>query len=1635
MDPREVDAIVQRLVANPHDQEALAYAHQAGTSDPRGYATLLERVGRETPDPAYASHWLSEAANVWATTLGDAHHAAEVLLLAVVKDPTQDVAAERLAQLYREKGDVKGLVALLEKRAKLLSPHAAHDGEVRTKLAAMHEELGTLWAEPPLSQPSRALDNFKRAYETDPHSVFAIYSARELLKQMQQFGEASALFAMEQALVTDPERKMALYRDEADVCRLAQDLAGVTDALRNMRAYAPDDPGLIQEHATSVLERIRTGSALAQEDIQEGGALFVALAETYDGDHGYSYSVAALEIEPGSDRAVQLATFYGEQLGRQAELPPLWKSYMSANPNGAMAAEISGKLSELGEQIPQPGSMPLARDSAPRPAAAAAPAASAVPAAAYAPEPEPEPEPEDDYAPAPSEQISPERLSAMLDEAGSLASKRKTKEALAKYMEVLHYDPVSPEALAWVDEHLRSKRKFADLRDVYQAASRVSTLSSDQRKKYLSNVANICEQQLRDLDGAVQALKQASQIDGSVRDNLRRLLEKGQRWDDLAVLLDQEVMDAPDSEAQIGLLKKLATLHEQKRKDSVAAGEAWGRLANLMAGDETPIMQAVKLFEKGERLDLAADVIAENVSGLDSEETRMNLLVRLGELREKTEDPSGAGDAYVEAAGIGGGESAWAAAVRCYEQSERWEDAAHAIGEQASISDDASTQAALHAREAEFLFQAGDSSSAILRLEQAADLEPANDTYAESLAQRYNDQDRVEDLIEFQLRRALKLEDKQKRIQIRKRAAELQRDRLSDMDGARETLTFVLEDVEDIEALTWLADDARERSEFQDEAALLHRLADATDDSNEKMQIVLREATVLASDLQDLEGAVGAYQRVLDKHDPKNVEALLAIADLEERRENPNGAVNALEQLLELASGPEENVDLGRRLADLYENAIDDPRGAIRALEIVFKNDSDDLEAVARLVDLCERVEEWVRMAELVAVLIEFEGDPEEASTLARRLAALYDERLDRGQEALAVLEPFADEGDTACRDAYVELGDRLGFKGIVAMKLRDWYISVAGEEQHAAFRGSFERFLEMGRDPDAAQIAVELIRSHGATEEIVASLEEIAVRLKDLDALSAAHDVMVRELSGPERAAEYVRQSEVLVQAGVDVVEASQHGEQGLTSMPPSEVEELLERLAELVAAPGHIIDLYERQVGRCKSPSDRLNALARAAQVAAAHGAMDRASALFELALGAGLREETLEVLEEAARIGDEQQGTTQLRNALATSLATGSHGARDGGRTRSALLRRAATIAYRDLGDVDRAFAWLGEALVTHVEKEALDALEGLGEQVGDLKRVEESIGKALEQVFDGPLVRQLVAHRADLRRNRLGDLPGAAEDMKRLHDLSPHDKAITDDLHALLVELRDWRSVVQLLEDQILRGKDPGVRADLARQAAELWEERLADPRESADAWRRVLRMKPGDADAQAGLERAKANMLKKPMSQLPPDPGELPAMPNMAAPKAPREATPEPPVVTPEPPAADTFPPEQDALQFDDFADEEPDASTAETEAVSAPPEEPAFDTTPPERPQRPDISFRRDVEEELTLSTPAGQPPIDVLPANTDEFPATQMGFEGPTGEDTVDFVPEDLIESIDEEEDEELLLEPAAPEPDHHYW
>lgn len=1595
-----MDALVQRLVQNPHDEEAITYAHHQGQQDPRSYAMLLERVGRTTGDALFACHWLTEAANVWATTLGDAHRAARALMTAIDRDPTQAAPAEKLADLYREKADNKALVALLERRTKALAPLTGQDPNMAAYVAAMHEELARLWAEPPLAQAKKAIENYRRAIELQPGSQYSIYALRELYKSQEQWLEAIPLFAMEQALTDDPERQIALYSDEAEVRKQAGDGAGASMSLRH--AWSVDqgqDPGLRQALASSVLDRVQAGEAVGDDERYEAAGLFNQLAEEYGGEYGVSYSVCALEIEPGDDRAIQLAMFYAGQEGREAEIRPRAAKYLTVNPNGAMAGECQNYIGDadarsLAAQVPAPGTQ---RESEPR-MAQAAPAASASSGkssrrlevadevSAVMEDDEPE---SDDFAPA----ADPDRVRSLIDEAEALARKGRKSEAGAKYREAVALDPGNEEALNFLQTHLRQTRKYAELRDILLAATRSVGATQDAKRGWLREIAGLCETQLRDLDTAIHALQQLVSLDPSEgpRAQLKRLLERAGRWDDVATLLEQEAEQAPDIEVRISLEKNLAKLHEHKRKDLVAAGDAWGRIAALTPEDDSALLTAVKFYEKGERLDLAADAIAANVGALEDDAAKGQLLSRLGQLRRDGGDMLAAGDAFAEGAALTQKAELWADAEQCFEAAEAWDQAAQAVDEQAQLAAEPKQQAALYARESELLSRAGDDSSAVLRLEQATDLDPTNEEFARALEQRFESADRFADLAAFLLRRADKLEQASLRIELRKRAATIQRDTLGDPEAARESLQQLLVDGDDEEALLFLADEAGERGEAAEAVEYLARLKRVIQDPERKAEVMLREARLLAETLEDVDAAIECYQEVLSSVDEANAEALTAIADLEEGRGNVGAAAQALEKYLEVAQEPGLKLELAQRLTGLYEGELDDPKAAVRVLDIVVSLEEEDFDAIGRLVALNERLEDWPRVAQHLQQLIEVEGDEAELSEMTRRLASVLFEKCERGDDALAALVEVADQGDSACRDAYVELGDQLGWKGIVAQKLVEWFAEApVGPARNDALRNAFDRFVEVGREVDAAGVAKELARTRGADAAMAGQLEELGVKLKDLDALGVAHDLLSSDLSGPARAEELVRQAEVLKQAGVSAEDALQHGEQALASVGPEEAEDLLTRLVTLADEPKQIVDLYERQVSRCKAPQDRLRALARAAQVAAQQGAPERARGFFDLALSGGVQEENLDALENVARDADEAAETDQVRRLLATAMAGGGTGSRDGGRTRSALLRRAANIAMRELSDPEQALAWLKDSLVAHVDDGVLDDLEALAAELGEPKRAEGVLSTALTEVFDGPLVRKLLARRAALRRDQLEDARGAAEDLKRLHDLSPSDQAVMDDLAKLYKELEDWRGMVQLYEDQILRGKDPSSRAELARKVARLWEERLGDAREAADAWRRVLRMKKEDPEATEGLDRAKKGMLNTIKSEATEKPTPKPRSQPAPAPKSEP-----PPVVAPAvvaaglgegaledgaaadelldlPPAHSAVeaieeevtsvskpenepPPASVSLVAED--DEDDDQPTAPPQISEAQAVEQAEDRLRALRPQRPDISF------------------------------------------------------------------------------
>lgn len=1422
MDPRELEVLAKRLGENANDTEALNTAYAHGQTDPRGYAVFLEKAGAASTDPAMGAHWLCEAANVWTASLNDAHRAERALVRAVDTDPLNPTATERLVQLHVEKGNSKGIAALHQRRAKNVEKQIASRPELRPQAAAIYVELARVFSEE-LALPDKAIEAYRKAAEHNPEDAYSIYQAREMLKAAGRLKEALPYYAAEQALIADDlDRRAALYADEADTCRQAGESEALIAALRGARSVdQTDDPSLKQQLASTILELVQAGKKRPREDIEEAVALFVQLAETYDGEHGHSYSLCALGLEPSNDRAAQLAMYYGEQVGKSAETAHSIAAYLAANPNGAVASDarnlVASALSSGGDDTLVAALTP-SKDAAPE-----------VKASSY----------------------------GVIAQA--MASQGREAEAAKYFRLVLDDAPADEAAVSFLADRLRGK-KDRELRDLLLSAAEVGAASLDQRQAWLSEVAELCEGPLRDTAGAIEARRQLVLLDPSdevAADLLEATLENAKKWDDLADLVTRRAEVDQDPDSKIARELRVAEIHRDKRGDKESAGDALARASRLEPDENERAFSAVDLFVAAAKPQKAVELLSALLGEILSGDGRAQYSLRLAELLEEQGAILEAGGAYAEAGSGLADAELWGRAQACFVQGQAWEQAGHAAAERRALVDDPIEKSELCAQEAEYLDKLGDGEGALVCLKEALDHNPRNDEVATKLERAYVEQDRHSELVSLLLARAGVMKEPDVRVAMRKRAAFIQRDQLNDEEGMRQALIEALEDGEDAEALRVLADDAEANGQQTLTVDYLDRLSSILDDDG-KAEVALRLAKLLEAE-DDEEGALHHY-KVASGADPNNVDILSAVAHLQRSTGDAAASADSYKRLLGLTEG-EQKLATARCLGDLL-NELERPEEAISAYKIVLELDPEDFEAVENLRDLAEGAELWEDYAKYHAELVELEGDEEEASRMALRLSEVFMEQLDQPTEALNALVPFAKAGDDPCREEYERLGDSLGRQEQVAESLVEWCSEMpAGPKRNKILRTAYDRFIEVKNGKRAIDVGLELVRMKGAAEDLAKSLEETAILLSHIEALQASFVVLGRDISGPPRSEEMVRQAEILAKAGLEPSEAIQHGEQALTSTDPADVEPFLSRLAAIAGDDEAAVGVYERQVTRCKSAEDKIAALCRAAEVAASHDQIERTKQFYEIALQSAGQAEGLDDLRARVRKDDESSDTKTLRKALAEVLSQAGKGARDGGRSRATYLAHAALVAYEDLKDVDQAFDFYGQALVSHTDEELLERLVEMGDAEGQLPRVAAVIGDTLEQVHDGPLVRMLLRARFDLRSGKLDDDQGAGEDLKRLYDLSPSDGDIAAQLEERYQSTGDDRGLVQLYEDQILRGRDQATRADLARKVALLWQDTLKEPREAADAWRRVLRMNSGDAEAKEGLSRAKQAMRK------------------------------------------------------------------------------------------------------------------------------------------------------------------------------
>jgi len=1463
VDPH-AESLVARLKRNPDDAEAYSAlrAHYHRLGDYASLANLLEGWAARASDIAAAASSYFEAAELCEGYLDDRPRAISLLERSLEKNPMYLDSSVRLEEIFEASGDERRLLDLLERRAKSLVDANADPRHA----AAVHQQIGEIW-EQRLGRVDRAINHYRKAFELDATLVTAIYSAREIYRSAGNLKAASALYDLEVAAESDPKRKVALLREVAHLrAEQLSDLEGAITALKRAQTQAPTDLSVMHDLATVLLKRAdkQADANSAALDRQKSADLLFQMAQSVPPDHGVAYAEAALDAAPDHDGALDLLERIAKDLGRNDVLPIRWVAYLQVAPESPTtdrmrrrlgAAYVEAKqledaiicfepLLERGDTEAAEALVDLYRE--------AGRERDVVRALSVA------------VAGLPADKRVP-RLREIID---ILVEQGELGEARDRAREILGLDPADPEALAFLEDDCRGREAWEELRDLLLAAGRVPGLSVDARKQRMREVANICEEKLADLEGAISAWRACTALDpadGPARRKLAELLERTERWDELVQVLEREALSLTDPDEKAEVHRHLARIHRHHRQSLMEAVESYRALREIRPGDdEARDEMCDTLIEAGAFLE-AVPMMRQRIDTAAKSSERAELLARLATLlHENVGDDEGAFETATRLLDEDpGNPDALDRMERIDHEAENWDRLIETLSYRTEIAP-TEERAKILIRMAKIADGAlSDLARGAEYLAQAVDLDPSPDNL-DALCGLYDRANRYKDLVVLLRQRAKAETEVVPRAELYRRIARTMNNRVRNEDAAAEAFREVLTAGEDEEALRFLEVYADRTGAHTERADLLGRLSTLVDSETERRDLLIEKARVLSDHLDDDAAALSVLADVVTRVDPNHLGALSRVADLAERLEDKKTLSMALERQLEITEDDGLRVPIARRLSDLYENELDDAPRAIEALGHWADADLTEPMAQRRLARLLEAAGRNQELLASLDALAGIEQNEAVVSELVRKAASLAVDHLGDVDGAWKRLSDMAADGDDECEQALRDLAKEVA-RG---EQLAQFYVNLAQEsavdaEQRRRWLDASEVLEQYLSDKGRAlEATLRAFATDLDDEQILDDVDRLAESAGAWPRVSQVYDTLLKRAPNDE-----VKVSLLMRQAHLLDAKASDPGAAldkvlRACNLAPGD-EDVLETAEELAPRAGRAEELfvvYDRRRAKAADDAGRVEALLRAAKLADT-ALKDRARAL-TLAQNAVLSSkspELLSVIETAMRelddlrpevgVGAATKALVGIYQGLAEKVAE------DAPEVSAVMLRRAAQVCLEDLDDVQTGLKYLVRATTYAPENaEILDELEQLSEREGRLDAFQKHLDKLVQEALDQATAASLLKRRGRVLEIELERYGEAADVFTRLLALRRHDPEVPPRLKNCLRKSGRHQDLLMALEKEADRAGDTIAKVDLYKDVARVWEEDLGNKWEAIDAWKRVLKEDPDDEDATEAVQR-------------------------------------------------------------------------------------------------------------------------------------------------------------------------------------
>ncbi|HET8935911.1 MAG TPA: tetratricopeptide repeat protein [Polyangiales bacterium] len=815
-------------------------------------------------------------------------------------------------------------------------------------------------------------------------------------------------------------------------------------------------------------------------------------------------------------------------------------------------------------------------------------------------------------------------------------------------------------------------------------------------------------------------------------------------------------------------------------------------------------------------------------------------------------------------------------AIEKFTAQKRWSDVIKATLHKAELVPDPSEKLALFADAGRmYLERSSNQAEAIKCFQRVLDLDRTNVeaiTHLKEMYEKRRDWERLVDVMRIEAELLEPSDRAMRRIEIAQMATEKLRKPQVCIDLWQDVLQVDAANVQALTALSGLYERSREWAPLAD---VLEKQSEFAHDQTELIALLQKLGNVYSEKLQNDNGALSAYRRLLDL-DPndrraqeqlkKRLVAASAWDELEQFYSAPD-KVDELIRTLERAADntaaeASERIALQFRVARLWQEKKAAPDRAARAYEKALVLDPENFEAAEALSPIYAQAGDPKKLAQVYEVRLKHTQDPEQRTVLLREMGLLYEEKLRNSALAFErFVEGFllAPQTEVLREDierlaektkdwqrafaAYAQAIEQASHPDdAIALRLQyGKLLQAAGQTQQAIdqYRAVYDEQLE---HPEAIAALEQLYRSAGQFQALLEILEQRGQLESDPEVRKQlAYDIagLWRDnLNDPGRAIEAYRN--IPAEFGEQESEAYRALDQ---------LYESQERWEDLARTLDHRIDMGPESNEELAALKFRLAGVLHAHQ-----GDSSRAVSLYRevltllpehegamAALAQLMADETLggEAASILIDVYESQGAYAQLAAALDVSVRFTSDPVE-----RVALLTRAAEVRRSRLGDAAGAFAAYARAFeATPETPEILEQLEHLAREQGRVAELCTLIEQRARTLDDQELQRQLVMKVAALHENELNDVDAAVRAYNIVLEQDDSDEIVLAALEALYRRAERWPALLEVLRRRATMSSDPEFQENQLAQIAFVHDEMLSEPEAAIRVYCEILELNP------------------------------------------------------------------------------------------------------------------------------------------------------------------------------------------------